>query len=315
MSSVIESIQCNESDELLEQLSHRGFTADAERGDWLFRGHSVEKYQLIADSLRPERREHLYHLAGLDPSVDDTGLNQIVAEIEVFSRFWKRCDEAGLNVPGDCSAIREDFRSVYDKFKSGLAYTVENWPGPRVYEILALARHYTLPTRLLDWSESGYTSLYFAAKSAAGKFLGGPTDSYDPKSERVIVWALRRSVIDAFDYGQSYQNRIIELVGVPRSSNVHLQAQRGVFTMMRPKDDVQSTRVPLDQFLTETTFPNIQKIEKPWLYKFSLPHNQSLDCVQQLWALGIDDAAIMPTYAGVVASMETAARFSKLRNT
>ena len=251
----------------------------------------------------------------MDPNIEDTGLNQIFAEIEVFNRFWKRCDHLGLMVPGNCSAIREDFNKVYNQFKNGAAYTVENWPGPRVYEILALARHHSLPTRLLDWSESGHISLYFAIKSAARKFAAvKKDDDYNPDDEQVVVWALRRSVIEEFDVGQGYQGRMIEFVGVPRSSNVHLQAQRGVFTMMRPNDDINITRVPLDQFLNETGFPNIQKIEKPWLYRFSLPHQHAIECLKQLWMLGIDDASIMPTYSGVVESMKSAASIRQLAN-
>ena len=37
------------------------------------------------------------------------------------------------------------------------------WSDPQIWNLLVISRHYGLPSRLLDWSESVWVAAYFAA--------------------------------------------------------------------------------------------------------------------------------------------------------
>lgn len=58
------------------------------------------------------------------------------------------------------------------------------WLSEDLYEIAGLAQHYGLPTRLLDWSQDIYVSLYFACIGAMNSIKNnGFTD------DNIVLWA------------------------------------------------------------------------------------------------------------------------------
>jgi hypothetical protein len=121
-------------------------------------------------------------------------------------------------------------------------------PNKNSWDILYLMQHHGLPTRLLDWSESLLTALYFAVKGA---------DS----DEDAAIWVLdpfglnkktiKQNIIDFFDvdYPKGYYYYFIDdlfpeygtfpkeiiAIGV-NPPNPRIVAQRGVFTFHNPSD-------------------------------------------------------------------------------
>ncbi len=90
---------------------------------------------------------------------------------------------------------------------------------------LALAQHYGVPTRLLDWSESPYAAAFFAYQHAASAFES-IIDIFRPDAT-VAVWAL-----DSDSYVWS-EAQGVQIVSPPTWENTRMRNQSGKFTLSK----------------------------------------------------------------------------------
>ena len=83
---------------------------------------------------------------------------QCVKELNALMKFLSYADKLGLKVPTNQKVrqlLEHEFQNTFDHEKS-------DWPDEDYYKLMALAQHYGIPTRALDWSliiEFHYTLL------------------------------------------------------------------------------------------------------------------------------------------------------------
>lgn len=152
---------------------------------------------------------------------------------------------------------------------------------------LALAQHFGLPTRLLDWTESPYIASFFAFE----KMVAAVTTMYDeaPVSPPIVIWAL-----DTSSYVWK-KNRGVEIVDPPRWQNERLRNQSGKFTLSR------TPFRSLQEYVRQ--FPDASNA----LRAFLIPSGQARIAMADLDLMNINHSTLFPGRAGwaQAASMKT----------
>src|SRR5258706_5282911 len=178
----------------------------------------------------------------------------------------------------------------------------ESWPGGHRIGVLALAQHYNLPTRLLDWTWKPRHAAFFAAQGAAST----------PKAGKWLeVWALRVDFVR--EHGARGINRItFSLHEVARASNPKLHAQSGLFTACRGALGEAENPVALDDIVRmrhrviaddKGTLPHLT-YDSPIMYRFRLPQHAAPTLLRLLWFEDVYAARLFPAHEGVLQSLK-----------
>lgn len=264
-------------------------------GDYIFRGQSSDKYQLIPSALRPEFQEQFNKLV-LSNSRDESEFFQIDKENHLLREFFKNCDRYGLLID-DVQRIR---RRILDKIDLSFADESEKWIPEDLWQLAALAQHYGLPTRLLDWTHDLYIGLYFSIEDYLESRIV-PKDT-----ENIVLWALS---VDPF-LRKERSDYPLKIVKPKYHNNPNLLAQSGLFTLWMSKIEVfkqkdittidTATRVnrkPLDELLMENPLPYVLD-DETLLYKILLPADETKELFEYLKSLGYDASRVYPGYSG-----------------
>ncbi|TOF33655.1 hypothetical protein CGJ24_22745 [Vibrio parahaemolyticus] len=191
--------------------------------------------------------------------------NESYKLVPSIGRFLERSKERGYDLKTRERQILAIFESEYLQF-NGQYNLSDKW------ELLSLAQHHGLPTRLLDWSLSPLVALYFAVERNNG--------------ENAAVFALDH---DDWLYGEHIKGKVdpwsISKPSLYMPSHVtsRLRAQQGVFTI---QPDVSS----------ELELPNLKKV---------VIDVESIDKIKwQLLRLGVSAKTIYPDLDGLCADLK-----------
>lgn len=279
--------------ELIKCLINNDKLWGGKRYNWVFRGHSDDGYKLIPSALREGANlGYSFNIANTDRS---TNKDQIQGELEILQEFYWASDAQGLYLPGDVNLLRTPKNWVKIEKK----INKNGWPIDDFLPLLALAQHYQLPTRLLDWSYKPLIAAFFAARKANTRNGNG----------KIGIWALDLNWVinKAFvGRGENKNKKLsVYVVTAPRHSNPNLHAQGGVFTTEEISQKYLNSSVncnSVDQIIKDRCAQI--SIDNPVMMHFTLPTNKAGELLRLLAQEGISSSIVFPGFKGVADSIK-----------
>jgi hypothetical protein len=307
----------------LAPLPAAGYSDDGTWRSGIYRGHADDDYLLVPSALRDSDILSTFGHHSYDNQ------SQIEAEIEMIYTFFDIADARGLQLPEDSQALRKRLRffrtlEYWKQLDEGLA----GWPPEDIWSICALAQHYGLPTRFLDWSRRPLIAAYFAAEGALRSLRQAQRQWYEAnfacdvpnhrsseavKTKNLCVWVfnaegtiplkLKENNLASFRRPPNYP---FAQVTAPHAGNANLHAQDGLFTVaiedFRGRLKVSVDRMPFDQRV-ETARTDKGYIYGPAFARLRLPWSQAPDLITLLRYNHVDRSTVYPGYGGVVSLM------------
>jgi hypothetical protein len=184
--------------------------------------------------------------------------------------------------------------SLLTRFKQSAAMLISQHPKDS-FDWMFLMQHYGVPTRLLDWTESPLTALYFAVSDVTTENSDGALWSLKPTELNKIsgINVGEKNFILCFDddelknysvesLTQNQRIKLYPLATIATRNNPRIQAQLGVFTIHH-----------LDHSPIETACKNDEVIKYiiPSIYKESLR--------KELKLLGISKFTLFPELSSI----------------
>ena len=161
------------------------------------------------------------------------------------------------------------------------------------WDLIALAQHHGLPTRLLDWTYSAIVSLWFAVNETS------PNPDKSSKENYGVVWLLKTQPDDfniKVNDESPFSNENTKIFR-PNIISQRISAQNGVFTVHKFIENTPIIKHDVVQFNTHRGF-------KDRLIKIKIPHDSFPDLRDKLNIAGINASTVFPDIDGLCKHLE-----------
>jgi hypothetical protein len=259
---------------------------------WAFRGQADAAWGLVPKAFRPSTNL-AYTGTPMHPPLDPE--DQRRAELRLVNYFLFLADRVGLPIPGDGQHLRlpDTLQRMRPSF--------DDWPWPGVLEILAIAQHHGVPTRLLDFTHDPMTAAFFAAHGA----LEAAVDGADA-ARQLAVWAVDlRSISGSVEvHRERGEKPPVIWVTASRAGNTFLHQQDALFLLDL---DAESREFPPDLEQAIVRAParaGLEPAAEPIIVRHTLAYEHTPELLRLLWNENYPPAQLMPTYDNVVRPLE-----------
>lgn len=266
---------------------------------WLYRGHWDANWKIEPTAFRQNPSPWgKFRSFQQKNSKKEILLGQIEHELFSLVDFMSLANDYGI----ECNYSPQVFEYVAkmrESLHTSNTQYLYDWPDPATLPVMAMAQHYGLPTRLLDFSFNPLTSAFFASNSVFCDVLAGRKER--DTDGKLCIWAVHEDDLASKMHREPIE-RFWKIPAETRQGH-RLHAQSGLLVLDREANKTFQNTGKWPDFLDIDDGTKRDPGKYP-IKKLTLPQRLHKDLLKLLYYQRITPASIMPTLDKIVETMQ-----------